>query len=63
MPTKTKRDQIIALKNENFTNVYISKSLNVARKTVYNVLKRFDERGTTEINTSPGRKKVFRPKK
>ena len=55
-----KRDQIVALKSAGASHKSISKQLKVCLKTVYNVLKRYQETGTT--SSKPIRKRSARTK-
>lgn len=63
MASQATRDQIVALKNAGVANNDITKQLNVSRKTVYNVWKRYNESGTTSNKTIPGRPRNIRTKR
>ena len=63
MSPKCVRDQIVALKTAGFSNQEVMKKLNVCRKTVFNVMKRFNETGSTSSKPIPGRKRSVRTKR
>jgi transposase len=62
MEAKTKHDQIVALKTAGISNRDITKQLDVCRKTVFNVWKRYTETATTSSKPIHGRKRLIRTK-
>ena len=63
MTRTSTREQIVALKNAGFSDARVTKQLNVCRKTIFNVMKRFKVTGGTADKAIPGRKKSVRVNK
>ena len=63
MASQCVRDQIVALKKAGVSNKQVTTQLNVCRKTIYNVMKRFQECGTTSSKPIPGRNRSVRTRR
>ena len=63
MASKSKRDHIVALMQAGLRNKYVAKKLKVCPKAMYNTIKRYKMKGTTDSKHVPRRKRPIRTKR